>query len=451
MKKFFIGLYYFMSIGFILLVGQDSFPKDSFQVVILILMIFASLAFFLGNKPQHVQKSESPSEPVIVDGHVQGLYDKLSKSNTDISLLQSENAKLKDKNKDLKQEIKTLTLTALIEYNKLIVEENLNSEEVKSKIALLEIEEKDLIEKGHALESKNTLDSKVGRSKAKQILKSFNSDVNSILINTTLSNSEASRARIIKAFEQANKAFADESVAISKDYLTLKLQRLDLTLLALQRKQDEIEQQKAIKEQMREEEKVRREIEAEKKKIEKEVSQFAAESKKLMDYLAKANSDIERNLYADKIKELEEKIKLLEEDKKRVFEREANTRAGFVYVISNIGSFGEDIYKIGMTRRLEPMDRVKELGDASVPFEFDVHAMIFSDDAPALETLLHQTFKDKQVNKVNPRKEFFKVSLTDIAELVKKEFNATTEFTMLAEAAQYRESLRIAETSNAAT
>ncbi|WP_373843127.1 GIY-YIG nuclease family protein, partial [Bacteroides heparinolyticus] len=222
-----------------------------------------------------------------------------------------------------------------------------------------------------------------------------------------------------------------------------------LTLTVLQRKQDEMEQQRAIKEQMREEEKVRKEIELEKKKIEKEVSQFAAESKKLMDYLAKANSDIERNLYADKIKELEEKIKLLEEDKKRVFEREANTRAGFVYVISNIGSFGEDVYKIGMTRRLEPMDRVKELSDASVPFEFDVHAMIFSDDAPALEALLHQTFKDKQVNKVNPRKEFYKVSLTDIAELVKKEFNATTEFTMLAEAAQYRESLRIAETSSA--
>lgn len=450
MKKFFIGLYYFMSIGFILLVGQDSFPKDSFQAVILILMIFAALAFVLGNKPQRVQESESPSEPVIVDGHVQGLYDRLSKSNTDISLLQSENAKLKDKNKNLKQEIKALTLTTLVEYNKLIVEENLNSEEIKSKIALLELEEKDLIENGHALESKNTLDSKVGRSKAKQILKSFNSDINSILANTTLSNSEASRTKIIKAFEQSNKAFADESIAISKDYLTLKLQHLDLTLTALQRKRDEMEQQRAIKEQMREEEKVRKEIELEKKKIEKEVSQFAAESKKLMDYLAKANSDIERNLYADKIKELEEKIKLLEEDKKRVFEREANTRAGFVYVISNIGSFGENIYKIGMTRRLEPMDRIKELGDASVPFEFDVHAMIFSDDAPALETLLHQTFKDKQVNKVNPRKEFFNVPLTDIAELVKKEFNATTEFTMLAEAAQYRESLRIAETSSAA-
>ena len=102
-----------------------------------------------------------------------------------------------------------------------------------------------------------------------------------------------------------------------------------------------------------------------------------------------------------------------------------------------------------MTRRLEPMDRVKELGDASVPFEFDVHAMIFSEDAPALETILHNTFKDNQVNLVNPRKEFYNVSLDDIEKIVKENYNATVTFTQIAEAAQYRESVRIRSKSKA--
>ena len=193
---------------------------------------------------------------------------------------------------------------------------------------------------------------------------------------------------------------------------------------------------------MVEEEKVRREIEKQKAKIEKEEKQFQNEITKLMSYMQKS-TEAEKQLYIDKIRELEDKLKQVEADKENVLEREQNTRAGYVYVISNIGSFGDNVYKIGMTRRLEPMDRVKELGDASVPFEFDVHAMIFSDDAPALETILHNTFKNKQVNKVNPRKEFFRVKLDEIEKVVKENFNATVTFTKIAEAAQYRESLKL--------
>lgn len=195
---------------------------------------------------------------------------------------------------------------------------------------------------------------------------------------------------------------------------------------------------------MIEEEKVRREIEREKNRIEKEEHQFRNEVSKLMKYLQKA-SDIEKQLYIDKIQELEDKLKLLEKDKENVLQREQNTRAGYVYVISNIGSFGENIYKIGMTRRLEPMDRVKELGNASVPFEFDVHAMIFSEDAPKLENILHETFRENQVNKVNPRKEFYNVPLEKIEEVVKNNYNATVTFTMIAQATQYRESLKLSK------
>ncbi|MEC5416315.1 GIY-YIG nuclease family protein, partial [Staphylococcus hominis] len=137
------------------------------------------------------------------------------------------------------------------------------------------------------------------------------------------------------------------------------------------------------------------------------------------------------------------KVKQLEEDKKDVENRKLNTRAGYVYVISNIGSFGEGIYKIGLTRRLEPYDRVKELGDASVPFEFDVHAMIFSDDAPTLENTLHKHFRDRELNKVNHRKEFFKVDIDEIEEVVKNNHNKTVEFTKIPVAEQYWESQNI--------
>lgn len=207
--------------------------------------------------------------------------------------------------------------------------------------------------------------------------------------------------------------------------------------------EEEKEQKKAIREQMVEEEKVRREIEREKQKLEKETTQFTNEVNKLMAYMQKAKDDIERQLYLDKIHELEEKLSALEEDKKHVLEREENTRAGFVYVISNIGSFGENVYKIGMTRRLEPMDRINELSSASVPFPFDVHAIIFSEDAPSLETLLHHHFQSSQVNKVNARKEFFRVDLEDIKKLVIENHNATVKFVDIPEAMEYRETLRL--------
>ncbi|MEO2680223.1 GIY-YIG nuclease family protein, partial [Clostridium butyricum] len=194
-----------------------------------------------------------------------------------------------------------------------------------------------------------------------------------------------------------------------------------------------------------EEEKVRRELEQEKKKIEKDQTQFTNEINKLMKYLQKTSNDTEKQLYIDKVKELEEKLKELEKAKQTVLERGANAKAGFVYIISNIGSFGEDVYKIGMTRRLEPMDRVKELSSASVPFEFDVHAMIFSDDAPALENRLHQHFKNQSINKVNPRKEFFHVTLDEIEQVVKENFNSTVEFTRIPIAKEYRQSLLLSE------
>ena len=123
------------------------------------------------------------------------------------------------------------------------------------------------------------------------------------------------------------------------------------------------------------------------------------------------------------------------------------TKRGHVYIISNIGSFGENVYKIGMTRRLEPIDRVKELGDASVPFQFDIHAMIYSDEAPTLEHELHKAFTNNKVNMLNYRKEFFNVTLDEIENKV-KEIGLDAEFSRLPEAMEYRETLAILEKLN---
>ena len=251
------------------------------------------------------------------------------------------------------------------------------------------------------------------------------------------------RNKISNSFESLNKIFKVDGISMDNRLLEMKLEELNLTYTFSLKREQEKEQQKAIKAQMIEEEKVRREIERQKQKIEKDQLQFHNEINKLMSYVQKTQSDVEKQLYIDKIRELETKLSVLEKEKENVLEREANARAGFVYVISNIGSFGPGVYKIGMTRRLEPMDRIKELSSASVPFDFDVHAMIFSDNAPELENILHKTFENKSVNRINLRKEFFKVNLEEIEQVVKENFNNTVKFTKVPAATEYRQTQEI--------
>ena len=158
-----------------------------------------------------------------------------------------------------------------------------------------------------------------------------------------------------------------------------------------------------------------------------------------------AASDVDRAAIEEKKAELMAQLDKIDKEFADVDYREANQRAGYVYVISNIGAFGENVYKIGMTRRLDPQDRVDELGDASVPFNFDIHAMIFSNDAPKLEAALHNAFADRKLNFVNQRREFFNVSLDEIKQVIKDNYDKSVEFVELAPAEQYRESLKLKE------
>lgn len=200
------------------------------------------------------------------------------------------------------------------------------------------------------------------------------------------------------------------------------------------------EEQRAIREQMRQEAEERRALEAEKKKIEKEESKFQGQISQIEEQLASAEPDKVSQLEA-RLAELQAQLNAVQEKKDTIATLQ-NGKAGNVYVISNLGSFGDEVFKIGMTRRMEPQERIDELGDASVPFPFDVHSFIFSDDAAALEHQIHNMLNDRRVNKVNLRKEFFHISLDELESLV-AELAPTAEFkrTMLAE--QYRQSLSI--------
>lgn len=254
---------------------------------------------------------------------------------------------------------------------------------------------------------------------------------------------DACRKKIQQSYNTINELFSLDEIEITSDLLELKLEQATLLYTYELKYRQEKEIQRAIKEEMIQQAKEREELDRRRKQIDKDLQQHIGEQRRMLKYMQKTRFDAEKQVYIDKIKELEEKIKILRGDKEKVSEREANARAGYVYIISNIGSFGEDIYKIGVTRRLEPMDRIKELSSASVPFEFDVHAMIFSSDAYELETSLHKHFSDRAVNKVNPRKEFFNVNIDDIEKVVKENYNDTVQFVKIPVATEYWQSMNM--------
>ncbi len=206
-------------------------------------------------------------------------------------------------------------------------------------------------------------------------------------------------------------------------------------------KEKEKEEQRRIKEQMRQEAEERKLLEQERKKIEKEEEKYLNEMNKNKELLEKEIDEDKIAALKARLVELQGQIDQLEEQKEEIVKR-ANGRAGYVYVISNLGSFGDNTFKIGMTRRLNPLDRIDELGDASVPFKFDVHAMVFSDNAVDLEQKLHQTLDKSRVNKINLRKEFFYSNVEELQELV-QEIDPTVEFTTTMKAVEYRQSQSI--------
>ncbi len=274
------------------------------------------------------------------------------------------------------------------------------------------------------------------------VVDAFNGKVDSILSKTRHNNVGTLRQQILDAFTIVNsEGAAFRNARIKQEYLDARLEELKWGVIVQELREKQKEEQRRIKEQMREEAKARKEFERAMKEAAKEEDALRKAMEKAQAEIARA-TDEQRAEYESRLAELGAKLAEAEEKNQRALSMAQQTRRGNVYVISNVGSFGENVYKIGMTRRLEPMDRVRELGDASVPFDFDVHAMIMHDDAPGLEYELHRQFLRNQVNKINPRKEFFRTDIAGIKRVV-DEMGIKTHWTLTAEAQQYRETLAL--------
>jgi hypothetical protein len=274
------------------------------------------------------------------------------------------------------------------------------------------------------------------------VVDAFNGKVDTILAKVKGDNLGTLQQKIQDAYRLVNHdGEAFRNARVNPGYLEARLDEVKWACAARELQEREKQEQREIQAAMREEEKARRDYEKALRETEKEeklLQKAMDEARKQME--SAAAEDVAR--FQQKIADLQKKLQEAEERNQRALSMAQQTKRGHVYVISNIGSFGENVFKIGLTRRLEPLDRIKELGDASVPFDFDVHAMIYSEDAPNLEATLHRTFNDLRLNKINLRKEFFAVDIPQIQEQMTR-IGIEAKWTLLAEARQYRESMEI--------
>ena len=325
------------------------------------------------------------------------------------------------------------------------------SADYKVKLDKIRDQQKSLIKSGTAAEGDTNWTVSGSEAKGRKmindmvklLLRSFNNECDYCIDNVKFSNIEASEKRIEKSFEQCNKLGSMMGAKISEQYKKLKYNELYLAFEYQQKKEQEKQEAKRAREELREQQKLEREIREAREKITKERKHFSAAIKELEEKLKKTTDEKDRLLLEKNLAETKGQLAELDNEEKAVDYREQNAKAGYVYIVSNIGAFGEDVYKIGMTRRLEPMERIDELGGASVPFDFDIHAMVFSDNAPALESKLHEHFYQSRVNRVNDRKEFFKADINEIEKILKENYEKIVDIVKEAPAEQYRESLLV--------
>lgn len=321
------------------------------------------------------------------------------------------------------------------------------SEEYKANLDLIRKDQKKMISDNTAVSffenwtvnGSLTKGRKMTKDNIKQILRAFNRECDYIISKVTFNNIENSRKNIEKIFKDLNKMNETNLIAIKPDYLSLKIKELLLAheyQLKIQIEKEEKKRQEAL---IREQKRVEKEIEAKRQDIKKEKAHYEKALANVQKELENSSlSESHRKALLEKESELSFELSQIMKDLEDLDYRQENQRAGYVYIISNIGSFGENVYKIGMSRRLNPQERIDELSSASVPFPFDVHAMIFSSNARGLEAALHRTFEDRKVNLVNRYKEFFYVTLDEIEEAVKKNFDRSVSFTYIPDAEEFR-------------
>lgn len=268
------------------------------------------------------------------------------------------------------------------------------------------------------------------RDMSKLMLRSYNAEAENCVKAVKAGNLSIAQARLTKAMERIERLGKMVELRITPSYHRMRLKELEYANRHLRAVQAEKEAERARREELREQAKAEKELRAEKARLEKERAHYL----NTIEALRGKGDDEGIDRMLARLADVDHAIE-------NVDYRAANIRAGFVYVISNVGSFGPDVVKIGLTRRLEPMDRVRELGDASVPFRFDVHALFFADDAVSIEAMLHQYFADRRINRVNLRREYFRASPEEVREALKEHSVELLDYKLEPDADEYRYSL----------
>ncbi|MDJ0319509.1 DUF4041 domain-containing protein [Pseudarthrobacter sp. PS3-L1] len=273
------------------------------------------------------------------------------------------------------------------------------------------------------------------REQCRLMLRAYNAEADNCIRTVRSHNLESTVSRLTRAKDSIEKLGRSMAIQITGEYHDLRLAEIHLTADYHLKVAEEREAQRAIREELREQEKVERELQKAREQFEKERDQYAAALQ-----IAVSSGD------ADAIATMQERLDKAEYNLRDIVNREANAKTGYVYVISNLGAFGDQIVKIGMTRRLEPTERIRELSGAGVPFLYDVHVLFFSDDAAGLEAQLHREFEARRVNRINLRREFFYATPYEVREAVRRIVGATTlDFREEAEASEFRRSMSMSK------
>lgn len=311
-----------------------------------------------------------------------------------------------------------------------------NAASYQEQLKKLDAEIAELIKQGRAIEKSTmfTYDNSLAKGRkmadelAKLMLRAYNAEAENCIRSLSVGNAATAKGRIEKASEAIEKLGRMMEMRINPDFHFLRIREIELTSDFLMKRQEEKELAREERARLREERKVAAELASQREQLEKERSHILNALEALK---GKGGGD----------PDLEAKLGELDEAIAQNDYRAANIRAGYVYIISNQGAFGPNVVKIGLTRRLEPLERVDELGDASVPFRYDVHCLFFSEDAVSLESELHQHFADRKLNHVNLRKEFFFASPAEVREVLKLKVGSLLEFNEHAEATDFYQSV----------
>jgi len=393
------------------------------------------------------------SKLVALEARASDIASSLQSDTTKREALREELETLEDNLQDLKSELDLYTrIEDFVGFGIFEIPEYLYEmpERYEAEIRRVRDQQKELIANGEAVDLAEGIEingsSKVGTAvlsgQAKLILRAFNIECDILIGKLNPGNFDRTLERIEKIAEGLEKNCVSLATGVTLQYIDLKFEECRLVFEYKLKKAEKDEEQRLIREQMREEQKAIREYEKAMAEAEKEERIYRDLLEKARHKLQTAHED-EKGELDSRILVLEAQLKEAEAKGERAKSLAEQTRRGHVYIISNVGSFGDEVYKIGLTRRLEPLDRIRELGDASVPFLFDVHAIIFSEDAPALETALHQRFNHARVNAVNRRKEFFRVSLDDIRAAALDLVGEEIDFRTTAVANEYYETRRL--------